>query len=172
MKKQLIILLILAFAIIYVSKDNEYVEIPSSSIRMRVIANSDSKEDQDNKKIIKSIVEEKIYELVENAKSEREVDEIIKNEKDSIDEAISDKIDDLNLDIKFTSNYGLNYFPEKEFKGLRYKAGNYKSLVVTLDEGKGENWWCVMYPPLCLVDENRDDYEYHSLIKDTLDKYN
>lgn len=172
MKKQLIILIILAVFAIYISKDNEYVEIPSTSIRMRVIANSNSTEDQAKKKIIKSIVEEKIYELITGAKSEEEVDEIINNQKETIDKAISEKIEKLNLGVEFSSNYGLNYFPEKEFKGLRYKAGNYKSLVVTLDEGKGDNWWCVMYPPLCLVDENKTDYEYHFLIKDTLDKYN
>lgn len=172
MKKQLIILMILAVFAIYISKDNEYVEIPSTSIRMRVIANSNSSEDQAKKKIIKSIVEEKIYELISGAKSEDEVDEIINSKKDTIDEAISEKIEKLNLGVEFSSNYGLNYFPEKEFKGLRYKAGNYKSLVVTLDEGRGDNWWCVMYPPLCLIDENKTDYEYHFLIKDTLDKYN
>lgn len=172
MKKQLIILIILAVFAIYISKDNEYVEIPSTSIRMRVIANSNSTEDQAKKMIIKSIVEEKIYELITGAKSEEEVDEIINNQKETIDKAISEKIKKLNLGVEFSSNYGLNYFPEKEFKGLRYKAGNYKSLVVTLDEGKGDNWWCVMYPPLCLVDENKTDYEYHFLIKDTLDKYN
>ncbi len=172
MKKQLIILIILALGVVYISKNNEYVEIPSSSIRMRVVANSDSKEDQAKKIIIKSLVEEKVYDVIKNAKSEKEVDEIINDKKDEIDEAIEDKISSLNLGVKFTSNYGLNYFPSKEFKGVKYKAGNYKSYVVTLDSGKGENWWCVMYPPLCLIDDNKSDYEYHSLIKDTLDKYN
>ena len=79
---------------------------------------------------------------------------------------------EIDLDALYSSNFGYNYFPEKEFKGLNYKSGYYKSFVVTLDEGEGENWWCVLYPPLCLVDENKDDYEYHSLIKDTILKYN
>lgn len=170
--KKLIILVIVAIGVSFFANSNEYVEIPSSSIRMRVIGASDSQEDQDNKKIIKSAVEEKLYEITQDKKSLEEIDEAIENNLDVLDNTVDGVIKDKDLNMSFTSNYGINYFPEKEFKGLKYKAGNYKSYVVTLGEGQGENWWCVLYPPLCLVDESRDDYEYHSLIKDALDKYN
>lgn len=170
--KKLIILVIVAIGVSFFANSNEYVEIPSSSIRMRVIGASDSQEDQDNKKIIKSAVEEKLYEITQDKKSLEEIDEAIENNLAVLDNTVDGVIKDKDLNMSFTSNYGINYFPEKEFKGLKYKAGNYKSYVVTLGEGQGENWWCVLYPPLCLVDESRDDYEYHSLIKDALDKYN
>lgn len=170
--KQLMILIILAVGITLVSNSEEYVEIPVSSIRMRVIAASDSEEDQAEKLVVKSIVEESLYDLINGVKSEDEVDELIRIHAEEIDEYIGQKIKKYGLDIPFESNFGYNYFPEKTFKGLTYKAGNYKSFVVTLGEGKGENWWCVLYPPLCLIDESADNYEYHSLIKDTILKYN
>lgn len=170
--KKLIILVILAVGISYISKSNEYVEIPSTSIRMRVIANSDSKEDQNKKIVVKSLLEEKLYDLIKDAKSSREIDEVIEENKNDIDSYLSEEIEKKKMDVSFSSSYGLNYFPEKEFKGLVYKAGNYKSYVVTLGKGSGENWWCVLYPPLCLIDEKVDEYEYHYLIKDILDKYN
>lgn len=170
--KKLIVLIILAVGITFLSNSNEYVEIPSSSIRMRVIANSNKEEDQNKKVEIKSILEEKLYDLTKGAKSEEEIDRTIEENKSSIDEYLKSEISNRGLDVAFTSNYGLNYFPEKEFKGLTYKSGNYKSYVLTLGTGEGENWWCVLYPPLCLVDENKEDYEYHYLIKDILAKYN
>lgn len=170
--KKLIILIVIAFGVNLLSNSNEYVEIPSSSIRMRVIANSNEKDDQDKKKVIKSIVEEKLYEIINEKDDYKTVDEAITQNKEKIDDAIEEVIEKEKLDVSFTSSYGLNYFPEKEYRGLSYKSGNYLSYVVTLGEGEGDNWWCVLYPPLCLVDENVDDYEYHSLIKDALLKYN
>lgn len=170
--KKVLILIVLALIVTVISSTNEYVEIPSTSIRMRVIAASDKEQDQENKMIIKSILEEKLYEIIENSSNVDEVETSIIENKQNIDEAISNTIKENGMNIDFTSNFGLNYFPEKEFKGLTYVAGNYKSFVVTLGQGKGENWWCVLYPPLCMIDETADEYEYHSLIKDTLEKYN
>ncbi len=170
--KQLVILIIIAVGVVLLGRGTEYVEIPSSSIRMRVIAASDSDVDQAEKRVVKSFVEEKLYELIEGVDDEGEVERIISEAKDEIDEEVSTKMEKANLKVSYSSNFGYNYFPEKEFKGLTYKAGNYKSFVVTLGEGEGENWWCVLYPPLCLIDENKSEYEYHSLIKDTILKYN
>ena len=170
--KKLIVLIVIAFGVNLLANSNEYVEIPSSSILMRVIANSNDESDQSDKKVVKSIIEEKLYELVKSSSSYDSIDEAIENNINLLDESIKKVIDDKKMNIKFSSSYGMNYFPEKEYKGLTYKAGNYKSYVVTLGEGEGENWWCVLYPPLCMIDENVDDYEYHYLIKDALEKYN
>lgn len=66
----------------------------------------------------------------------------------------------------------MNYFPEKEYKGVKYDEGYYESLVITLGEGKGKNWWCVLFPPLCLVEaEESDKVEYKFFIKELIDKY-
>ena len=63
--KQLILLIVIAGIVVFCSNENEYLEIPSSSIRMRVIANSNSEEDQADKYIVKSFVEEKLYEFID-----------------------------------------------------------------------------------------------------------
>ena len=70
-------------------------------------------------------------------------------------------------------NYGINFFPEKEYDDYVYQEGNYESLVIKLGEAKGNNWWCVMYPPLCLIDQNsnnKEDVEYKLYIKEILQK--
>ena len=55
-----------------------------------------------------------------------------------------------------------------------YKAGNYESLVVTIGEGAGNNFWCVLFPPLCLLDNEKtdtSDVEYQFYVKNILDKF-
>lgn len=81
-------------------------------------------------------------------------------------------LDEENYLEGFKINYGSNYFPEKKYKGITYKEGYYESLVITLGEGKGDNWWCVLFPPLCLIeaDESRN-VEYKSFVKEMFDKY-
>lgn len=79
-----------------------------------------------------------------------------------------------NYQVQYDISYGDNFFPSKTYKGIKYPAGYYNSLVITLGQGLGENFWCVMYPPLCLIDENKNsnDIEYKSYVKDVLLKYN
>ncbi|CCY89305.1 stage II sporulation protein R [Mycoplasma sp. CAG:956] len=79
-----------------------------------------------------------------------------------------------NYQVKYNISYGDNFFPSKTYKGIKYPAGYYNSLVITLGQGLGENFWCVMYPPLCLIDENKNttEVEYKSYVKDVLLKYN
>ncbi|MBO5530582.1 MAG: stage II sporulation protein R [Bacilli bacterium] len=57
---------------------------------------------------------------------------------------------------------------------MTYKEGNYESLVVTLGEGKGDNFWCVLFPPLCLLeaeDNSSSEIEYKFFVKELIDKY-
>lgn len=169
---KLIITFLVAISIIYICNQNEYIKVPNESIRMRVIANSNSEEDINNKLIVKSMLKETIKDITKGKKTYKEVDNTIKNNTDLIEENIKSTLKDNNINEEYHINYGTNYFPEKTYKGITYKAGNYKSYVVTLGEGKGENYWCVLFPPLCLIDENVNDYDYHFLIKDILSKYN
>ena len=64
--------------------------------------------------------------------------------------------------------------PEKEYKGVKYPAGEYESLVITLGTGTGDNFWCVLFPPLCLIEaeeENISEVKYTSFIQEIINKY-
>ena len=76
---------------------------------------------------------------------------------------------DNNYSSKFDINYGKNYFPEKTYRNITYPEGEYESLVVTIGNGQGKNFWCVLFPPLCLIDEDTESYP--SLIKEIINKY-
>ncbi|MBQ9011225.1 MAG: stage II sporulation protein R, partial [Bacilli bacterium] len=53
------------------------------------------------------------------------------------------------------------------YKGVKYKEGYYESLLVTLGKGKGDNWWCVLFPPLCLIEaDESSDVQYKSFVKE------
>lgn len=162
MKKVIVFLFVLT--IIYISKSEEEIIIPTNSIRYRIIANSDSTKDQMLKMNIKEKLDEEILPILSDSNSIEDSRLLIKDNLDNIKNIVSKYTDDFDV------NYGKNYFPKKTYKGINYDAGNYESLVITLGSGLGKNWWCVLYPPLCLIDENTNDVEYTTLVKEILKK--
>ncbi len=159
MKKVIIILFILV-AISVGINEKEKILIPDDAIRFRIIANSNSKNDQVLKVEIKDKLEKEIYSIIGDASNIEDARFRIKNNLNKIDNIVKEY--NVSYDIK----YGNNYFPEKEYKGIKYAAGDYESLVVTLGSGMGNNWWCVMFPPLCLLDEEENlqnvEYEWYA----------
>ena len=163
MKKIIIGLFLVSLVLIFKSGEKEIL-IPNEAIRFRVIANSDTLEDQNKKMVIKEKIEKEVYELIKGDSKTSEVKDNIDNIRKIVDKY------DINYDI----NYGENYFPAKNYKGVIYKPGNYESLVITLGEGKGNNFWCVLFPPLCLLDNEKSDVgevEYKFFVKQLLDKF-
>ncbi len=158
--KKIIIGLFIVIVISVGINEKEHILIPDNAIRFRIIANSDNKEDQDLKKEIKKEVEDELFKLVSEASNIEQAREIINNNLDKVDNIVQKY--NVNYDISF----GNNYFPDKIYKGIKYEKGNYESLVITLGNGLGHNWWCVLFPPLCLLDENNNlenaEYEFYA----------
>ena len=146
--------------------------IPDDAIRIRVIANSNSEYDQNIKLKVKDKVENDMYNLLKNTKSIEEARSIIKDNLNNVESSVYTTLQNENYKLPFNVNFGLNYFPKKEFKGIVYDEGYYESLVVTLGEGLGDNWWCVLFPPLCMIEaEESTDVEYTTMVKTIIDKY-
>lgn len=175
MKK--IILIVLALISIYItyntSKEKETVVIPSSAIRFRVLANSNSPRDQKIKEEVRDRLQSELYMLLENTKSINEARVLIKDKIIDFNNIVEEELE--NESYSYNIDYGMHEFPEKSYKGVIYEAGEYESLLVTLGEGKGDNWWCVLFPPLCLLEAeektNATEIEYKSFIKEKLEKY-
>ncbi len=165
--KKIIVGLFLLMVVLVGFNEKENILIPDNAIRFRIIANSDSKEDQDLKVTIKKDVENEIYKLIGDAKNTEEARNILENNIDKVDNIVK------KYNVKYDISYGNNYFPTKEYKGVKYKEGNYESLVITLGSGIGKNWWCVLFPPLCLLDEqeNLDNYEYELYATKLINKF-
>ena len=171
MKKTVIILAII-ITILSLTKQ-EKVIIPKKSIRFRVIADSNSKKDQYIKKEVVNNLRNNISKL-EYSNNLNNSRENIKKSIPEIKHVVEETLIKNNYNKKYDINYGMNYFPEKEYKGTVYKEGDYESLVVTLGDGLGKNFWCVLFPPLCLLEadeQDTSDIEYSSYIKEVIDKY-
>jgi len=165
--KKIIPILFVVF-LVYGFTNKEEILIPDYAIRFRVIANSNTIEDQTLKTKVKTDLENKLNTLMLNAKTSEEANKIIEENMPMIRSTV-----DAYTKDNFVS-FGKNYFPEKTYKGVTYPSGNYNSLVITLGSGSGNNWWCVMFPPLCLLEaknNNTEDINYSFYVKDILDNY-
>lgn len=175
MKKTLItlILILITYMVIGV-KAEELVEIPDEAIRIRVIGNSNSEYDQEKKQELRKDVQLYMQNLLKDAKTINQAREIINNNLENININVDNYLHNLNYNTSYNINFGLNYFPEKEYKGIKYKEGLYESLLITLGEGKGNNWWCVLFPPICLLEAEEtktNEVEYKSFVKEIINKY-
>ena len=159
MKKILIIFTVIVFVL---SLNKNVIENKNDTIRFRIIANSNNIEDQEIKKEIVSNLSSILNE--ENLSQEETRNNINKN-LPLIDDIVNKTLKDKNK--TYDINYGLNYFPKKELNNNIYEEGMYESLVITLGEGKGDNFWCILFPPLCMIEDN-EEYEYKSFIKELI----
>lgn len=163
--KKIIIILFAFMAIVLLSNKTDEVIIPKSSIRYRIIANSNDKYDQ----ILKLKINEDVLPIIIKSINEvNNIDDAKTSIKNSIPN-IKKVLDNYNVDYQI--NYGNNYFPQKKYKNVLYEQGNYESLVISLDKAKGDNFWCVLFPPLCLIDTNNENVEYESYVKKIINKY-
>ncbi len=174
--KKIIILLISILILVYMlnKSDSTEVMIPDEAIRFRVVANSNTIYDQNVKIQVRNEVQNKVLELLKDTSTIENTRKIILEHKEELSKIVNDKLKNIGYNKKYTINYGYNYFPKKEYKGITYKEGNYESLVITLGEGKGENFWCVLFPPLCLIEADEtsnDNVEYKFFVKELIDKY-
>lgn len=168
----IIIAVIMLFVVYNKNKENENVKIPDTAIRFRVLANSNSPRDQKIKEDVRDSVQKELYFLLKNSKNVSEARSIINNNIPNFEKLIKEEI--MNSGYSYNVSYGMHHFPEKTYKGVIYDEGYYESLLVTLGEGKGNNWWCVLFPPLCVLEAeetNSNETEYKFFIKELIEKY-
>lgn len=146
----LLCIFILISAISYV--DAVSTDIANSVFRLHVIANSDTEEDQSLKYKVRDKLLEYMNSISSNCSSKEEVIELANKHKQDFynlaKQVISDNGYDYNVNIKI-GNFD---FPTKNYGDISFPAGSYDALRVEIGNASGQNWWCVMFPPLCFVD--------------------
>jgi len=157
------ILLVIALGLSLTALVGRYVaassgeEIPEDAIRIRIIANSDKKADQSVKNKVRDEVAAYIESWGGMPDTHDEAYALIKGKLDELQRIVDDKLGELGVSYRGVAELGEVPFPEKTFEGSVYEAGNYEALRITLGEGTGTNWWCVLFPPLCLTAATADD---------------
>jgi stage II sporulation protein R len=125
-------------------------KIYDTVVRLHVLANSDSDADQALKLKVRDRVVELVSPAVENCRSQTEAIAAIGGIMDEIDEAARRVIADegYGYDVKVT--VGEEYYPTKTYESCAFPEGTYVSLRVLIGDAEGQNWWCCLFPPLCL----------------------
>lgn len=169
MKTKIFVILLIIIIIGIYSKNESELSIPDSSIRLRVIPNSNDSNDIFIKEKVKKYLETDIYTLLKDTKDITTARTTINNNIDTIDRNINDIFKGYNYNIPYEVNFGYNYFPEKKYQGQTYQEGFYESLVIYIGEAEGDNWWCVLFPNFCLID-TEEEHEYKSYFKELFKK--
>lgn len=151
---------------------NNDIKIPDEAIRIRIVAHSNNEYDQNIKGKVKSSVQLLLNNELKDVKTIEMAREKVINSVNLVKKDVNNVLKLNNYNRNYNVNYGYNYFPKKEYKGVKYDEGYYESLLITLGDGLGDNWWCLLFPPLCLLEaEESTEVEYKSYIKEVLDKY-
>ena len=175
MRKILFIIVTIIIALlVYINVNADEIVIPSSAIRFRVVANSNSFRDQSIKMMVREYIDDYLALKMVGVEDVSMARNIIESELDNINVGIENLFDENNYNVDFVIHYGEVFFPDKLYNGVRYDSGSYESLVVTIGEGSGDNWWCVLFPPLCLIEAKKTDIDnitYSSYINEVINKY-
>ncbi|MCP1492427.1 stage II sporulation protein R [Peribacillus frigoritolerans] len=126
--------------------------IPDEAIRLRILANSDKEEDQAVKRLIRDKVNEDITKWVAELTSLDEARDVITSHLPDIQATAEAVIKEQGLEQSVKVDFGQAEFPTKLYGQYLYPAGEYEAVIITLGEGDGANWWCVLFPPLCFLD--------------------
>lgn len=155
--KAILLISILLLAFIYIGHpiladmqtEDLYME---ELIRFHVRANSDTEEDQKLKLKVRDKILEDMKEILEGADSLEKGRYIIMCKLDDIKNVAESVIQENGYDYPVKVTMGIEAFPVRKYGNKVLPQGNYESLIVTIGNGEGQNWWCVMFPPLCFVD--------------------
>ena len=139
-------------------------------LRIHVRANSNSEYDQSIKYAVKDEVVEFITPYVAQCTDKDRAMQIIGGILGDIEDVCDDALENLGVNYRSRAEVRKEYFPTRVYDGATLEAGDYDALIIELGEGTGDNWWCVIYPPLCFTSASAD-VQYRSIIKDIIDKF-
>ena len=148
---------------------SEECEIYDSCVRLHILANSDSEGDQ----AVKLKVRDKMLEKISSYESNSKEDALLKIEESKEEliavakSALAENGYDYDVDIEL----GVEEYPTRYYDDFSLPAGNYTSVRVLIGEGEGQNWWCVLYPPLCTSSAIKYDDEAYIDVGLTKDQY-
>ncbi|MCA0971036.1 stage II sporulation protein R [Halobacillus litoralis] len=131
----------------------DYQVIPDEAIRLRILADSNDDQDQQIKRLVRDRVNEEITVWVEELTSIEAARELIRKRMPEIRMIVAATLEEAGVDYDYSADYDSSVsFPTKLYGSFIYPAGEYEAILITLGEGEGDNWWCVLFPPLCFLD--------------------
>lgn len=125
----------------------------SSVIRLHVLANSDSAEDQQLKLSVRDEVLNTVSDILRNAESKSEAEEVLKQNIELIKQSAEKVIVSSGYSYSVSVTLTEEQYPTRTYENVTLPAGEYTSLRILIGEAEGQNWWCVLFPKLCITAE-------------------
>ena len=144
----------------YGKGENDQKDIASKIIRFHVIANSDSKDDQALKLKVRDKVLEYMQPKLKKSKSIEESRKVIKQNNEEIIAIANRVIKENGYNYSVRTTLSNENFPIKTYGNITLPQGEYEAYRIIIGTGKGQNWWCVMFPPVCFVDITKGEVSY------------
>lgn len=152
----LFVLILTTIMSLYIPKTevtaNNEVIIPNDAIRLRILANSDLEADQALKRKVRDAVNEEITKWVSELTSKEAAKDVLKEKLPEIQLIAERVVEEEKANQAVNVTFDKVDFPTKLYGEFLYPAGQYDAILITLGEGEGANWWCVLFPPLCFLD--------------------
>ena len=128
---------------------NTQRDLADRVVRLNVLANSDSEEDQALKLLVRDAVLERATALLEQTESRAEAEALLRESLPELETIAEETVRANGYSYAVTAELEDTSFPTKEYDGFSLPAGEYLALRILIGEGAGQNWWCVVFPPLC-----------------------
>jgi len=158
--KKIGIIIVLLLSIIFAGSGGPAGEAPgqvnNELIRLHVLANSDSEKDQALKYKVKDAIVKEMKQKFAASSSINESREIVLDNLIEMENTAKETLINLGSDYEVKTQYGRFNFPTKYYGTFSLPAGKYEAVRVVIGEGRGANWWCVLFPPLCFVGTDKD----------------
>ena len=138
--------------------------LPENVVRLHVVANSDSEEDQSVKLLVRDAVLEEAAKWYGGAQSMEEASSQLCTHLQSLGETARTTLAENGMEYSAKVEMTEMYFSTRDYGTFRLPAGRYRTLRVTLGEGQGKNWWCVVFPSLCLPAAGETAYQIGEVI--------
>ena len=149
-----------------------HTNLETRLLRIHIRANSNDERDQAVKMKVKSVVSEYLTARLDGVTDFNWAYQIITDELSRITEKATQTLKANGFNYGANAKVTYEYFPTRAYENTVVESGYYDALVINLGEGKGDNWWCVIYPPLCFISSVKsNDFRYKSLIKELWDKF-
>ncbi|MGN0819260.1 MAG: stage II sporulation protein R [Christensenellaceae bacterium] len=171
MRKTCISFLLISIIIVLavVGRAQEKPETNTEYLRIHIRANSNDAVDQNVKYLVKDEIVEYLTPIIAGCDSKDEAISSIKQNVDAINRLIDSFLQKNGFNYKSSLAIRKEHFPTRCYGDLTLEEGDYDAVIVNLGSGKGDNWWCVVFPPLCFTDSK--NVKYKSAIKEIIDNF-
>lgn len=157
MKLKNLLLVVLLFLLYFIFYSISYSHSVSSDLeeklfRLHIIANSNSEEDQDLKIYVRDCVVDYLNSF--NFETKEQLISFISENKDELNSVVQEAISAKGYTYSSSIEIGNEFYPLKKYSNLILPSGNYDGMKIKIGNANGKNWWCVLFPPMCLIDES------------------